>query len=814
MIVPKALDASRLRTVLEPNKIPWDSSDKIPIGASAMGIGISFQPRVKHSLDISLQIDATGYNIYLSGDTGLGRTNMLLAYLKPRAKKKAVPPDLIYVFNFKNHDKPLSFKIPAGQGNKLKNDLKEIINKIIEEAKKRYDTSSCLNRRSGLVADFQNERMSILRKMDSIAVQHGFNFDIDDNGALTLFPLLEGKRIGDDELEKLDTSTRLDIKKSGEDLSQNLMQYMYKLNKAEDVLHEKERTLELELISGILEIFFDPFVKRILRICSGTDINEYFLSLREDIIKNSWLFLQRESQNGIAPAEIHSQQATTLDNILSHYEINVLVDNSHQIGCPVIIEDNPTASNLLGCIERESELGTLVTDLTLIRAGSLHRANGGFLILHVDDLLQHPAAWDGLLRSLRSSKAIIEDSWENTDSFLRTRTLIPEAIDLDVKVILIGNEDIYETLLLDDRFSKLFLIKAHMTDSAERNKNNIRKYLLRIAEIISEMQLKIFDQTALACLVDLGSQLCEDQKRMSLKFPVLREIMIEANAIAASQRKDIVDSSLIKKAYDYREYRANLLENLFQEDYCRELIKVQTTGTSIGQVNGLSVTLQGDYEFGLPHRISCAVGVGQEGIIDLEREADLGGPIHTKAMLILKSYLTNFFAKEKPLVLSGALYFEQNYAEIEGDSASGAELVALLSALAEIPVRLDMAFTGAVNHCGEILAVGGVTKKIEGFFRICSKRGLTGSQGVIIPEDNIDHLMLSSEIISAVKKGVFVIYPVKRIEQAIKLLTGMDAGRRLKNGRYSTGSFYDHVDRRLENLGFDAHNAYQKKMRK
>ena len=377
--------------------------------------------------------------------------------------------------------------------------------------------------------------------------------------------------------------------------------------------------------------------------------------------------------------------------------------------------------------------------------------------------------------------------------------------------MLIGTEDLYEALVLnEDRFAKLFRIKAQMAERMDRNAAGVRFYLSVIARIAEESGLRPFDRTALAWLVDLGSHLCEDQRRLSLKFPLLREQMIEGDALAGMEGAEIVTGDIMERSYAARTYRANLVEEIFMEEYDREMIKVCTSGSAIGQVNGLSVTGYGDFEFGLPHRISCTVGVGHEGIIDLEREAELGGPIHTKAMMILKSYLTNLFARKKPLVLAGSLYFEQSYAGIEGDSASGAELVALLSALADVPVRLDLAFTGAVSHSGQIMAVGGVTRKIEGFFKVCARHGLTGSQGVIIPHDNVDHLMLSPDVLQAVEKGQFAIYAVRSIKEALTLLTGLPVGRRRKDDTFTPGSLYDMVDRRLERLGDYAQNSFRR----
>ena len=804
------LPGSRLHATLDPARIPWDDSRGIP--PQRNGRKNPFQPRAMQALDLALQIRARGYHVYLSGETDLGRTYMLLNYLRPQARKAPTPPDIIYVHNFADPDRPLLFALPAGQGKKLKQSLKELVDAVVKELPRRFEASAYVKRRAKLVDKFQTARMGLLRKMNSVAVDKGFNLDMDENGGLTLFPLVEGKRLNEEEFDNLDSAIRLKLKSRGDNLVQSMAGFMRQLNKAEESFQDDERGLEREAMGQVLNALLAPLEQRTLKACACEGLTSFFASLREDMLKNTDAFLQRDGVPPSLGVEVHG--ASGADSVLYRYAVNLLVDNSEQQGAPIVVDDHPTAVNLLGCIERESEMGALVTDFTLIRAGSLHKANGGFLVLHVEDLLQHPTAWEGLLRALRSNQARIEDSGEAPDTAIRTKGLTPDSLPLDLKVVLIGGEELYEGLLVnDDRFPKLFRIKAHIADEAERNATNIRHYLGHMAHIIQGCELPPFDRTALAWLVDLGSHLCEDQCRLSLRFPLLRELMIEASALANMRGVEIITAPILEEAYTARTYRANLVEEIFMEEYDREMIKVRTSGSAIGQVNGLSVTLHGDFEFGLPHCISCTVGVGHEGIIDLEREAELGGPIHTKAMMILKSYLTDLFARKKPLVLSGSLYFEQSYAGIEGDSASGAELVALLSALAEVPVRLDLAFTGAVSHSGQIMAVGGVTRKIEGFYKVCARHGLTGTQGVIIPHDNVDHLMLSPEVLKAVENKQFSIYAVRRIEEALLLLTGIAAGRRLKNGGFSRGSLYDLVDRRLERLGDYAQNAFRRSKR-
>lgn len=793
------LPVSRLHATWDPVRIPWADSTQIPEKRLTRNGRDPFQPRAMQALDMAVLIKSPGYNVYLSGEPNLGRRHMLLSYLKPVAKQSPTPPDLVHVFNFADPDAPRLIEMPAGQGKKFRKAMKDLLEAIGKNLQRKFETISFMRQRSLLVDKYQETRSSLMRKMNKLALDKGFNLELDNEGAVSLTPLYNGKKLTEEDFAQLDADIRLEFRNRGDRLAKSLSAFLRELGKAEEALHEKERGLDQKAMAQTLDALLGPLQKRFLKICP--DLKDFFADLRTDILTNTSEFMPKDSRR----EESHGMETFT-----DRYAINLFVDNSDTSGAPVIVEDNPAITNLLGCMERESEMGALVTDLGLIRAGSLQRANGGYLVLHADELLQHPAAWEGLLRSLRAGQARIEDWSDSQDGSMRARTLRPQPLDLNVKVIIIGNEELYEILLEnEERFPKLFRVKAHLDDVTERNASNVRLYLGQIAAIAREADLKPFDATALAWLVDLGSHLSEDQRRLSLQFPLLRELMIEADALGTMRKKSMLDAAILEDAYSQRAYRANLVEETFMEEYDREVIKVRTSGSAIGQVNGLSITWQGNFEFGLPHRISCTVGVGHEGIIDLEREAELGGPIHTKAMMILKSYLTGLFARKKPLVLSASLYFEQSYAGIEGDSASGAELAALISALAETPMRLDLAFTGAVSHSGQIMAVGGVTRKIEGFYKVCARHGLTGSQGVIIPQDNVDNLMLSTEILESVKKGKFAIYSVRNIEEALTLLSGLPTGKRRKNGTFTPGSLYDLADRRLEALGCHAQNAFR-----
>lgn len=801
------LSARQLRAAMSSARIPWHDSREIPFQRLLKSAKNAFQPRAMAALELAVRVHSSGHHVYLSGEANLGRSYMLLSFLKPLAKKSPIPPDLVYVRDFANPDSPKLMSLPAGQGRKFRDSIKNLIENITKNLENRLDSINFMRQRTKLMDQFQEARSSMVEKMTAFAHEKGFSLEMDENGSFNLSPLLNGKKASSEELENLDASLKSGIKHRGDSLAKNMIGLSRQLNKIEESFRDSERALELKAMGQTLNTLFNPLERRLLKHCPNGEMKTYLHGLREDILKNTEEFLRPDfPQQG----DEHPFSSQT-EAFFQRYEINLFVDNSGTAGAPVIIEDNPTFANLLGRVDREAEMGTLVTDLTLIRPGSIHKANGGFLVLHAEYLLQHPLAWEGLMRALRTGEARIEDGTDWLDAGLRAKGLQPAPLGLDLKVVLIGDEDIYETLLMnDERFAKIFRIKAHMAQEAQRSNSHVRFYLAQIGQIISDGNLPSFDAGALAWLVDMGSLLCEDQRKLSLKFPLLRELMLEAAAGARMRGRDVVSAELLEEAWSNREYRSNLIEETYMEEYDREMIKLPTNGEAVGHVNGLSIAWNGDYEFGLPQQISCAVGVGHEGIIDLEREADLGGPIHTKAMMILKSFLTDLFASKKPLVLSASLYFEQSYGGIEGDSASGAELVALLSALANVRVRLDLAFTGAVSHAGQIMAVGGVTRKIEGFYKVCAKRGLTGTQGVIIPRDNIDHLMLSQAIIKSVEKGEFSIYSVARIEEALELLTGIPAGKKRKNGSFTPGSLYDLVDKRLESLGCYAQNAFRR----
>jgi len=782
------LKVNELRVKLPASEIPFLDSSK----AFKPRLDV-FQKRAYQALKLALEIKQKGYNLYVSGEQGVGRTYLVREFLSTYLPKGTPPPDWIYVYNFENPDVPRAISLPAGQGKAFKQKLKKAIEELKKTIPRAFEQDAFIKKHDDLIQSYQDSRDDLLNKMEEKAQKDGFSLNMDEE-SITLYPVFEGKVMTPEEFEQLEPGIKKELRVKSNKVMEVLLDYTRKMGKEEEDFRQSERKLEQEVASKKIKQALDPVEKEFGQF---PKLKQFLGELKKDILENLEEFRKKDSR-----ASLSQDLFGGGEDFFQRYEVNLFVDNSCLNAPPIIVEDNPNYFNLLGCIERETELGTYYTDFTLLKSGSIHRANGGFLILKVEDILSHPSSWEGLLRALNKEVAVLEDPGDQYD-LIRTKTIAPEPIPLNLKVVLIGTDELYELLYeQDERFRKLFKLKAHLQSTVYRTKENIVNYACVLAKIAQEESLKPLTKDGLVELVDFSSRLCGDKEKLSLHFSTLKEIMLEAHTLACSKKKKKIDAACLKRSLRNREFRLNLYEQEFMEDYDRELIKVKTSGFAVGRANGLSVVEVGDYVMAFPHQISCTVGVGHGGIIDLEREAELGGPIHTKGMMILKSYLQNLFAQDKPLVLSGSLCFEQSYAHIDGDSASGAELAALLSALARVPLNLSLAFTGAVNQAGEIMAVGEVSKKIEGFFAVCVRRGLSGEQGVIIPRDNVVHLMLKDEVVEAVKAGKFHIYAVSTIEEALEILTGKKAGKPLARGGFSPNSIYDLVDRRLKELAY------------
>lgn len=784
-----SLSPEKLRVVLDPSTLPFADSSAVSLGDAC----ISPQPRALNAMELALRIKETGYNVFVVGEPATGRMHFVREFLGPRISAMPTPPDVLYVYNFQDPDRPKYIKVPAGSGRKLKSDLADAVGGVRKDLPAGLERKGYLDDYENLYGEFRQVRDEMLSDFEREAEKSGFEVELDDHGGLTIHPLYDGRIVTPEDYDRLEPGVRKTLKSRGESMRRDVSDVMRRMSREERAFRGKVRDLEAKIAGEILEAQLKPLED----IWADTPaLGDFLKALKEDILLNLDRFLAPDSPMGLGSKS--GEDAAADERFFDRYDVNLFVNNEKLEGAPFLYEDHPTISNLLGCIEREAEMGTLYTDFSLIKAGSLHRANGGFLVMRIEDLLENPEAWEGLLRMLLSGCARIEDPGDGQDT-AKTKTVEPEPLPLDVKIILIGEDLMHEELLYtDERFRKLFSLKAHLQEYVPRSQENIETFIGTCVKIIRAAELPNFDAAALAGLVDYSSRLAEDQERLSLRFPLMKELMIEAAATADDV--ETVGRAALDKALADRAFRVNLYEEEFMEEYDRELIKVATDGEAVGRANGLSLSMYGDYEFALPHQIACTVGVGHGDIMDLEREAELGGPIHTKGMMILKSYLLGLFAQDKPLVLTGSLCFEQSYAQVEGDSASAAELAALLSSLSGVPLSLSLAFTGAVSQSGHILAVGGVTRKIEGFFEVCRRRGLTGKQGVIMPWDNSPHLMLKDEVAEAVAKGEFHVFPVKTIEEAMEILTGIPTMGEHPQRGFAPGSLYRRVDERLTEL--------------
>ncbi len=525
------------------------------------------------------------------------------------------------------------------------------------------------------------------------------------------------------------------------------------------------------------------------------EVTVYLKAVENDILDNLEQFVKRGA--GEVQEALPFQIPWMREDPYKKYEINVVIDNSETKGAPVVMETNPTYPNLLGKTEKEAQFGALTTDFSMIRGGAIHRANGGYLIVPVEDLLRNPFSYDGLKKDLKDGKIVIEEP-EERYGFLSVKTLKPQPIPLSAKVIIIGDPYIYQLMFqLDPDFRELFKIKAEFDTVMERTEDKIRQYAAWVCTLCEKEELKHLDGTGIAKLVEYSSRIVEDQYKLSIQFSFVADIIREANFYATQENSEFITGEHVKKAIEEKVYRSKLIQEKIQEMIKRGFFLIDTVDQKVGQVNGLSVMGMGDFAFGNPSRVTVSVGLGREGVIDIEREAKMGGPIHTKGVLILSGFIHDKYARDKPLSLSARLVFEQNYEGIEGDSASRTELYCILSALSGLPIKQNLAVTGSVNQKGEVQAIGGVNEKIEGFFEVCKLKGLTGEQGVMIPESNVQNLMLKEEVVEAVKAGKFNIYSVKTIDEGIEVLTGKKAGLRREDGTFEEGSVNGLVDKQL-----------------
>jgi lon-related putative ATP-dependent protease len=751
--------------------------------------GIIGQERAVRALKFGLDIKEQGFNIYVAGIPGTGRTSAVKDFIEEIAKTEQVPSDWCYLNNFHNAYEPKAIRFPPGKAKEFQKDMKDFLSEVRRALPKVFESEDYATKREETVKSIEKEKMEIFAELNRRAQEQGFFLQSTSMGLL-IIPMTEGKPMSNEEIMALSPQIREEIQKRSEGLKSELRNATRQARNLDKKVNDELKKLNREVT---LYTIGDLVSDEIEKYKEFPEVTAYIKEIQDDVLNNLTAFIGEPK----ASPQLPFPTPWLKEAPFKKYEVNVIVDNSDTHGSPVVMELNPKYSNLFGRVEKEAQFGVLTTDFTMIRGGSLHKANGGYLVLPVEDLLRNFISYEALKRALMNKCIDIEEAGERL-GFISAKGLRPSPVPLKIKVILIGNPTLYQQLYALDRdFKELFKVKADFDTSMNRNDKNVRKYASFVCTFCQKEKLNHLDVSGVGKVLEYGSRLAADQKKLSTRFSVVADIIREANFYATQEDTEYVSAKHVKKAVEEKHYRSNLIQEKIREMMEREILLIDTVGEAVGQVNGLSVMSLGDFAFGSPSRVTVSIGLGREGIVDIQREARLGGPTHTKGVMILRGYLTEKYAQDKPLSLSARLVFEQSYGMVDGDSASSTEVYAILSALSRIPIKQDIAVTGSVNQKGEIQAIGGVNEKVEGFFEVCKAKGFTGKQGVLIPESNVQNLILKEKVVDAVESGKFHIYPVKTIDQGIEVLTGAKAGIRQTDGSFQKGTINALVDKQL-----------------
>jgi len=781
-----SLRPEQLKKQWNMDEIPFDTTkDLEPLD------GIIGQERAVRAMEFGTRIRNKGYNIFITGISGTGKTSYAREFVQKIAREQRVPKDWCYVYNFDDPSQPQAIELDPGQGQRFQQDMKEFIENVRAEIVKTFNEEEYENQKAMLLKEIQQKRSQIFNDFNQYAQKEGFEVNATDTG-IYFTPIVNGNPIGEEEYKNLDEELKKQINEKLTQIQLQAVEVTRKIRELEREARRKSKELENRVGLAALELHMDGMK---VKYQNNPKILHYLENVKEDILSHINEFKGNDGSEEENPL-MHVLRKDR-NSPVGKYTVNLLVDRSHQEGAPVIIEYMPTYQKLFGSIEYENKLGTLVTDFTMIKPGSLHYANGGYLILQAKDVLTTPFMWEGLKKVLKTGTLCLEslrDQW----GLMSMSGLKPEPIPIDLKVILIGSSFIYQLLYqLDEDFPKLFKVKVDFDDEMDANLENLIALGRFIAGYCQREGCRHFTKEAVIRIAEYSSRLVENQEKLSTRFGEIVEILAEANSFAERNKHEYVEADDVLTAIREKEYRANKLDEKLMELLKDEIIMVDTEGKAIGQINGLSVLNTGDFIFGKPSRITATTYIGKGGVVNIEREVQMSGTTHSKGVMILSSYIGEQYAQEIPLTMTANITFEQLYSGVDGDSASSTELYAILSSLSEVPIRQDIAVTGSVNQKGEIQPVGGVTYKVEGFFALCKARGLTGTQGVIIPEQNIKNLVLKDEVIEAVREGKFHIYPVKTIDEGIEILTGIPAGKRLKSGHFEKGSIHERVYNKL-----------------
>jgi lon-related putative ATP-dependent protease len=790
----QGLPARELRAHFEDDLISFETTASLEDAADRV-VG---QERAIDAIQFGMGMKESGYNIFIAGPSKAGLTYTARTYIEDQARQEATPPDWCYVFNFKEQDKPKGLKISAGTGKLLKKDMNDFVDTLQAKIPEVFDSDDYRAKEGEVHQDFEKRRREYIDELSQEALEQGFILQFSQVGMVIIPANKEGEPMTQEDLRHLGEEERQLLRAKSDELHEKMKDTIKKIREAENEFKEKHTKLDNEIALFVVGQLMDSYEEKYK---DDQQVLGYLKEVQEDILENIDDFKKKpEAQQQmpgqpVAPFAVPPKEAN-----LRKYDVNVLIDNSETKGAPVIIESNPAYPNLFGSIERQAWFGALFTDHTMIKPGSLHKANGGYLVMKALDLLKWFISYEALKRALRDKEIRIEDLGELYGIF-STRTIRPEPIPLNLKIVLTGDPYIYQLLYsLDDRFQKLFKVKAHMSDQMDRKPDRVIECSRMIARYCNDHHVRHLDKTGVARVLEYSVELTEDRDKLTLELGTITDLLRESNYFAGLEGSEIIQRKHVDQAVKKRIYRSNLIEERVKEVMEKDIIWVETAGEKVGQVNGLAVLMTGDHVFGKPNRITATVSVGREGMVSIDRESKMSGATHTKGLMILSSLFRERFAQNKPIAFSASVCFEQSYGMIDGDSASSTEYYVLVSAISGLPLKQGIAVTGSVSQKGEVQPIGGVNYKIKGFFDICKAKGLTGEQGVMIPHKNILNLMLDQEVVDAVAEGKFHIWPVTTVEEGLKLLTGTDAGKLQEDGSYPEGSVYRKVDDRLKEI--------------
>ena len=702
-----------------------------------------------------------------------------------KAEKEKVPNDWVYIYNFENPNEPVAISFPAGQGKVFATTMENFVKDVRRDIKKTFNNDDFEKEKQLIKAEFEEKRETLLSKLNQKTLIQGFQVKSTENGVY-MMPVLDGRTLAEDEFDELDESIKKEFEERSALVQEQIFQALGEIKliekEAEKRIDEWQSNIALMTIN-VHVISIKAYYKR------NKKVGTYLDNVKKDILKNISCFLAPDPDpKSTTPVPVQQLQKPELKEPWLNYRVNLFIDNSKLEGAPVIMDTNYSYYNIFGGLEYENQYGSLKTDYMMIKPGLLHQANGGYVIFQAKDILSNPLCYEALKKALKIKELSIENATEQRAGMLLL-ALKPEPIPLDLKVILIGNSNIYHTLLsMDDDFRKLFKIKVEFEEDAPKTEENIERLSNFVRSFCAQECLLDLDKDAMARIVEITSKIAGDKEKLSTQFSEIGEILGEASVWAKKDKQKIITRDYIQKALDERIERIKKYDTRYLQMIKEEALLIDTEGFVTGQINGLTVIKIGDYSFGKPARITASTYMGKEGIVNIEREIEMSGSSHSKGVLILTGYLGEQFAQDIPLSLTANLCFEQLYGGVDGDSASSTEAYALLSSLSGIPISQSIAVSGSVNQKGFIQPIGGVNEKIEGFYQICKLRGFNGEQGVIIPKQNVRNLHLSDEIIDAVKKGKFHVYSVSTIDEGIEILTGVPAGQKDKNGKFPLGT--------------------------